>query len=125
MPARPSHDLRTRPPLPALGAAAVALPVLAVALTLATACRPAASGEANVVRVGWTGGPDTLNPGAGVLAKSFVLYGLVYDTLFQLELDGTFSPGAAERSESTPDGLEWTFHLRSGLEFHDGVPLTA
>jgi oligopeptide transport system substrate-binding protein len=34
-------------------------------------------------------------------------------------------PAAAERWESTPDGLTWTFHLRAGLRWSNGDPVTA
>ena len=34
-------------------------------------------------------------------------------------------PAAAERWETSPDGLTWTFHLRPGLRWSDGTPLTA
>jgi ABC-type transport system substrate-binding protein len=34
-------------------------------------------------------------------------------------------PGLAEKYESSPDLKEWTFHLRSGVKFSDGTPLTA
>jgi len=34
-------------------------------------------------------------------------------------------PGQAERWESTPDGLTYTFHLRRGLAWTDGAPVTA
>jgi oligopeptide transport system substrate-binding protein len=34
-------------------------------------------------------------------------------------------PAAAERWEVSPDGLVWTFHLRDGLKWSDGTPLTA
>jgi oligopeptide transport system substrate-binding protein len=34
-------------------------------------------------------------------------------------------PAAAERWENTPDGLTWTFHLRAGLQWSNGEPLTA
>lgn len=34
-------------------------------------------------------------------------------------------PGAAERWESSADGLTWTFHLRAGLLWSNGEPLTA
>ena len=34
-------------------------------------------------------------------------------------------PDLAESMESTPDGLTWTFRIRSGVLFHDGTPLTA
>ena len=34
-------------------------------------------------------------------------------------------PAAAEKWESSPDGLTWTFHLRAGLQWSNGDPLTA
>lgn len=34
-------------------------------------------------------------------------------------------PAAAERWESSADGLTWTFHLRAGLKWSNGEPLTA
>lgn len=33
--------------------------------------------------------------------------------------------GAAERYESSPDGMTWTFHLRPGAKWSDGRPVTA
>src|SRR5262249_16743504 len=35
------------------------------------------------------------------------------------------TPGCAERWELSADGLTYTFHLRPGLVWSDGVPLTA
>jgi peptide/nickel transport system substrate-binding protein len=34
-------------------------------------------------------------------------------------------PGLAERWEVSDDGLEYTFHLRPGVTFHDGTPVNA
>jgi len=34
-------------------------------------------------------------------------------------------PGVAERWESSPDGLNWTFHLRPNAKWSNGEPLTA
>src|SRR5262245_57464823 len=34
-------------------------------------------------------------------------------------------PGQAERWESTPDGKTWTFHLRDGIRWSNGDPVTA
>lgn len=39
--------------------------------------------------------------------------------------DGTLQPGQAETWETSEDGLTWTFHLRDGLKWSDGTPLTA
>ena len=52
---------------------------------------------------------------------------LFYDPLVGCTPDGKFSPdiGLANRWEMTPDGLTWTFYLRKGVKFHDGVELTA
>ena len=34
-------------------------------------------------------------------------------------------PGVAERWETSPDGLTWTFHLRAGARWSNGDPVTA
>jgi len=34
-------------------------------------------------------------------------------------------PHLAESWDTSPDGLQWTFHLRRGVQWFDGVPLTA
>lgn len=86
---------------------------------------PPAAGEPVVLRIGWAGSPDTLNPGPAVLTESYILFELVYDSMFILNLDGTYSPELAESYESSEDGLVWTFKLRPGITWHDGEPLTA
>ena len=37
----------------------------------------------------------------------------------------TNGPDLAERWETTPDGLVYTFYLRRGVKWHDGQPFTA
>ena len=52
----------------------------------------------------------------------------MYSTLVRLNpVDGlkTIVPDAAESFVVAPDGLSYTFTLRSGVQFHDGTPLTA
>ncbi|MFN3511487.1 MAG: peptide ABC transporter substrate-binding protein [Phenylobacterium sp.] len=44
--------------------------------------------------------------------------------LTQSAPDGTAIPGMAERWETTPDGLTWTFYLREAA-WSDGAPVTA
>jgi peptide/nickel transport system substrate-binding protein len=53
--------------------------------------------------------------------------GLLYDSLVGNTHEGKLSPelGLANKWEMSRDGLTWTFHLRKGVKFHDGVELTA
>jgi peptide/nickel transport system substrate-binding protein len=85
----------------------------------------AAAGNAAIVRIGQAGSADTLNPGVAILAEAYTLFELVYDSMFQLQLDGTFTSELAESYTVSDDGKVWTFKIRDGVMFHDGLPLTA
>jgi len=101
--------------------------VLIIVLALViSACGaiPAQSGPV-VVRVGWAGSPDTLNPGTAVLSEAYTVFALVYDTIYEYQLDGTYKLDAAESADVSDDGLTWTFKIRDGINFHDGQPMTA
>lgn len=51
---------------------------------------------------------------------------LIYEGLVTLKEDTTeIVPALAESWEISDDGLAYTFHLRQGVKFHDGTPLTA
>ena len=82
------------------------------------------AGEA-IVRIGWAGSPDTLNPGTAVLSEAYTLFELVYDSMYQLQPDGTYTLELADSVDVSDDGTVWTFHIRDGITFHDGEPLTA
>jgi peptide/nickel transport system substrate-binding protein len=75
--------------------------------------------------VGWAGSPDTLNPGTAVLSEAYTVFALVYDTIYEYQLDGTYKLDVAESGEVSDDGLTWTFKIRDGILFHDGQPMTA
>ncbi|MCI0672657.1 MAG: ABC transporter substrate-binding protein [Myxococcaceae bacterium] len=52
--------------------------------------------------------------------------GPLYETLLALDREtGALRPLLAERWEVSADGRAQTFHLRQGVTFHDGQPLTA
>jgi len=86
---------------------------------------PVETAKPAVLRIGRGGSPDTLNPGTAVLEEAYDVFELVYSAMFELELDGTFSPDLAESWEVSEDGKVWTFKIREGVKFHDGEPLTA
>ncbi|NJN43583.1 MAG: ABC transporter substrate-binding protein [Anaerolineae bacterium] len=79
----------------------------------------------SVLRIGWAGAPDSLNPGAAILTRSYIIFEMVYDSLMRLDLDGTYHPELAESYSASEDGLVWTFKIREGIQWHDGEPLTA
>ncbi len=50
----------------------------------------------------------------------------VNESLLSYKLGGTaVVPGLAEKYEANTDLTEWTFHLRQGVKFSDGTPMTA
>ncbi len=77
------------------------------------------------VRIGQGGYPDSLNPGNGVLAESYGLYELIYDTPIAVTSSGEYVPELATDWSASDDGLEWTMTIVEGATFHDGEPLTA
>lgn len=91
----------------------------------AATAAPAQPAGPAIVRIGWAGSPDTLNPAAGMLTESFVIYELAYSALIDLKLDGSYVPDLAESWQTSEDGLTVTYKLRQGVKFHDGTPVTA
>jgi peptide/nickel transport system substrate-binding protein len=96
--------------------------VLALVLS---ACGALGGSQPVIFRIGWAGSPDTLNPGAAVLTEAYTVFNLVYDTMYQLQLDGTFKLSLAESVNVSDDGLVYTYKIRDDVKFHDGQPLTA
>jgi peptide/nickel transport system substrate-binding protein len=71
-------------------------------------------------------GVDSLNPFLGFQAPSYEMWGLTYDYLTGYSMkDMSPEPGLATKWTTSPDGKTWTFAVRSGVKFSDGVPLTA
>jgi peptide/nickel transport system substrate-binding protein len=68
--------------------------------------------------------PTNLDPRIGVDAQSEHIDELMFDGLVVRDENFQFGPGLAERWEQ-PDPLTWIFHLRSGVVFSDGRPLTS
>lgn len=67
----------------------------------------------------------TLDPALAYDQNSLSAISMIYTGLVQLDDHMQVQPGLASSWEQSSDGLTWTFHLRSGLKFGDGSPLTA
>jgi len=68
--------------------------------------------------------PANLDPRIGTDAQSQRIDALLFDGLVARNASFQFTPALAERWEQ-PDPLTLVFHLRGGVRFHDGRPLTA
>jgi len=68
--------------------------------------------------------PNNLDLRQGTDAQSERVGGLIYDALVKKDAHFLLQPWLATSWER-PDPLTWIFHIRSGVRFHDGKPLTA
>ena len=68
--------------------------------------------------------PNNLDLRQGTDAQSERVGGLIYDALAKKDAHFVLQPWLATSWER-PDPLTWIFHIRSGVHFHDGKPLTA
>jgi peptide/nickel transport system substrate-binding protein len=69
---------------------------------------------------------DSLNPFTGIVAESYEVWQTMYDTLTTTSAkDFSPVPSLATKWSTSPDGLTWTYTIRSGVKWSDGVPLTA
>ncbi len=109
-------------------AACLALLTVACGTGLATSSgtAQAASQADGVFVVGVLQDVDNLNPFKGITAAAYECWALMYDTLTGYSAkDFSPEPRLAESWDQSSDGLTWTYHIRHGVTFSDGVPLTA
>jgi oligopeptide transport system substrate-binding protein len=69
--------------------------------------------------------PNDADPRSAIAWPNIQLCMQLFDRLVEQWPERTIVPGLAERWEVADDGLRYTFHLRDGLIWSDGSPLTA
>src|SRR5262245_23374037 len=69
--------------------------------------------------------PDYIDPAVGNDEASSTSIVNLYDSLVFPNAAGGIDPWLAESWEVSDDGLTYTFHLRSGVTFHDGTEMKA
>lgn len=69
--------------------------------------------------------PVSLDPARAPDVPSGRAVSYLFDGLTRFTPKGEVEPGLATRWDVSPDGLTYTFHLRTGVRFHDGSPLLA
>jgi peptide/nickel transport system substrate-binding protein len=79
-----------------------------------------------VLRVGWAEPVDSLNPFVGSSAAAYEVWALDYDELTRpVAATMDAGPDLATSWQVSSNGRTWTFHLRQGVKWQDGVPFTA
>jgi oligopeptide transport system substrate-binding protein len=68
---------------------------------------------------------DTLDPALVHDSTSTTAIQMMYTGLVQLNDQLEIQPQLAQSWSQSSDGTTWTFHLRPGLKFNDGTPLTS
>ena len=71
--------------------------------------------------------PTNLDPTTGGAAAAIrsVTDLNIYNGLTKIDKDGATQPDLATSWDISPDGLTYTFHLKTGVKFNDGTPFTA
>jgi peptide/nickel transport system substrate-binding protein len=100
----------------------VALSLVLLVLA-AVGCRQQQDDPRTVV-VAIENSPNSLDPRIGTDATAERIGGLLFDALVKKDEHFEMQPWLATSWEQ-PDPLTWVFHLRKGVRFHDGRPLTA
>jgi peptide/nickel transport system substrate-binding protein len=78
------------------------------------------------LRFGRSTDSDNLDPVTNDGNVNIWYFMSIYDQLVRVAPDGiTLEPALAESWEMSDDGITYTFHLREGVLFSDGTPLTA
>jgi len=88
-------------------------------VTRPSAEKPISGGTVIFARAGDSVG---LDPAIVVEGESTKVCDNLYDGLVRYKSGSTeIEPALAENWETSSDGLTWTFHLRAGVNFHDGT----
>ena len=104
---------------------------LAAALAQSSSPSPASTPSSGkiVLRVGYVGEPDNLNPFIAQVFSSYLIFSVNYDQLVGVD-PATLAPsketGLAKDWSVSADGKTWTFKLRDNATWQDnGQPVTA
>lgn len=80
---------------------------------------------ANVLSVQVGPSPETIDPALNSAVDGANMIIHAFEGLLKMDKDNNIIPGLAESYDVSDDGLTYTFHLREGLKWSDGSPLTA
>jgi peptide/nickel transport system substrate-binding protein len=105
------------------GAGAVALaPIVGRPRLLDAAGRDAVT-RGGTLTFGRNTGPTQFDPANSIVGGDVYTLDKIFEPLYVTSPAGKLTPWLATGHNVSPDGLTWTFKLRSGVKFSDGKPL--
>ncbi len=129
---RPARPLRDALDKESIMRRILSLAVLAVAMLClpagpvgALAASPSPAAAPVAYKIGINQDYDGMNPFSSWSSISWECFRLGYDFLTWYDKDYEPAPDLATGWETSADGRTWTFHIREGMTWHDGEPLTA
>lgn len=85
---------------------------------------PAAVNRKDTLIVGMTDPKGVFNPlFRETTYDAYVCY-VLFDSFIEVAADGTYTNSLAEKVDVSEDGLKYTYHLKPGVTFTDGKPMT-
>jgi peptide/nickel transport system substrate-binding protein len=84
--------------------------------------------EGGILRIGTINYIDSFNPWNFIEAQAYNAFIMVYPQLVQYDYENgkyVLVGDLADSWDTSADGKDWTFHLKSGTKWSDGQPLTA
>jgi len=102
----------------------VLLVTVVVCIGLLSGLTVMAAGEESQLRI-MVAFPTHIDPAVGNSYSCCRALTMIHDQLVYPDTSLTPQPHAATDWEVSSDGLEWTFHLRPGIQFHNGNELTS
>src|SRR4029453_17890609 len=99
--------------------------MLAASATAEAAAMDKCPAQGGTVRAAMAGSPPTLDFITSFAAQARDMGVYIYEGLVTVDGNYDVAPQLAERWTTSTDGKTYTFHLRKGVKFHDGSPVTA
>lgn len=78
-----------------------------------------------ILRMAQGSGPQTLDPDKTKAGTDAYIQQNMFETLLARDVNGNVVPRLATSYSVSPNGLQYTFHLRQGVTFHNGEPFDA
>ena len=83
------------------------------------------TGKGSTLVLNLVSSPDSIDPQLTTGISGGTIDDLIMQGLLRKDKDGKSVEGLAEKWDVSPDGLKWTFHLRKGIKWSNGDPITA